>query len=172
MKKTFLFLTLLGFLSIKAFAQHHKQHEPTFLDKVRFGGGLAMNIGNSYSSFSISPSAVYDFSKHFSMGLSATYMYVKRKTTISETSNVLGGSIIGLFRPMQSLQVSAEYENLKLSSKLNQVDFTPKWQPALYLGVEYVAGKIALGLRYDVLFNKQENLLFSSALSPVFRVYF
>ena len=45
------------------------------------------------------------------------------------------------------------------------------WQPALYIGAEYVTGNLAMGLRYDLLYEKT-NVIYSSALSPVFRVYF
>lgn len=172
MKRKIVFLVFMGLLGLKGMSQHNKNYKHPFFDKVRFGGGIGINIGSNYSSFSISPSAVYDFSEQFSMGGSITYMYVKQKSTISRTTNVFGGSVLALYRPINYLQISTEYENLKLNSKFNRVDYTSKWQPALYLGIEYVTGNIAMGLRYDVLFDKQENLLYSSAISPIFRIYF
>ena len=132
-----------------------------------------MGFGDSHSYFSIAPSVIYDFSSYFSAGLSGKYMYFKKKSGIERTTNLYGGSVLALFRPARALQLSAEYERLKLNEKIvydvdNEISL---WQPALYIGAEYVTGNIAMGLRYDLLY-KKTNVIYSSALSPVFRVYF
>ena len=165
-------LSLLLFFTIGTFSQNAATEEPSFFDNVRFGGGINIGFGNSYSTFSISPSAIYDFSPEFSAGLSATYVYVKNNSTIQSTSNILGGSALMLYRPIQYLQLSSEFEQLKITQKYASSYNASLWQPALYFGVEYVTGNLAMGLRYDVLFDENKNVIYSSALTPIFRVYF
>lgn len=131
-----------------------------------------MGLGNNYSTFAIAPSAIYNFSKNFATGLSFKYVYVKNKSTVQRTTNIIGASALALYRPFSEFQLSLEYEQLHLKQKYANITDASLWQPAFYIGAEYVSGRIAMGLRYDVLFNENENVIYSSALSPVFRIYF
>jgi hypothetical protein len=70
------------------------------------------------------------------------------------------------------MQFSTEFEQLKIDQKYAFVNDSDLWQSALYIGAEYVTGNISMGLRYDVLFDKTTNVIYSSALSPIFRVFF
>ena len=170
MQKSIFLLSLVLLISIHLNSQNSVPKE-RFIDNVRFGGGINMGFGNNHSFFTISPGAIYDFSEFFSSGLSFKYMYFKNKSIHSNTVNIIGGSILALFRPGSSIQLSAEYEQLKKSEKQVFQDADSLWQSALFFGFEYVTGNIAMGLRYDVLYDKT-NLIYPSALSPVFRVYF
>ena len=168
-------LSLLLFFTIGTFSQNSATEEPGFFDNVRFGGGVNIGFGNSYSTFSISPSAIYDFSDEFSAGLSLKYVYVKSKSTVQSTTNktnIYGGSILALYRPIRNLQFSTELEQLKIERKWSSINNAPINQPALYFGVEYITGHLAMGLRYDVLFDENKNVIYSSALTPIFRIYF
>ncbi|MDV7186186.1 alpha-ketoglutarate decarboxylase [Lutibacter sp. TH_r2] len=140
--------------------------------KVRFGGTFNMGFGSNYSTLSISPSAIYDFSQNFSAGASLTYVYVKNKSTIQKSTNILGGSLMTFYRPFSSFQLSLEYEQLHLKQNYSNATGVSQWQPALYFGAEYITGRVAMGLRYDILFDENKNAIYSSALSPVFRIYF
>lgn len=162
-------LVLFVFCIQTASAQNDQSR---FIDNVRFGGGMNMSFGSHYSTFSLSPSAIYDFSPAFSSGLSLKYVYVKNKSTIERTSNLWGGSLLALLRPTNYLQFSSEYELLKIDQDYSNAYEVSQWQDALYFGVEYVTGNLAMGLRYDVLYDKETNLLYNSAVSPVFRLYF
>lgn len=139
---------------------------------IQIGGTFNMGFGNNYSTFAIAPSAIYNFSENFAAGLSFKYVYVKNKSTVQRTTNIIGGSALALFRPINEFQLSLEFEQLHLKQKYASITDASLWQPALYIGAEYVTGKIAMGLRYDVLFNESENVIYSSALSPIFRIYF
>ena len=172
MHKNIILLILIGLVHLNIFSQNAELDKPHFFDHVRFGGGTNIGMGSSYSTFSLSPSVVYDFSKEFSAGFSATYVYVKNKSTINSTTNLYGGSILALYTPINYVQISTEFENLKINQDLIYDNVLSPWQTALYVGIEYVTGKIAMGLRYDVLYDKTTNIIYSSALSPVFRVYF
>jgi len=172
MRKILLLLLPLFLLNINLFGQNSDLDQKRFIDNVRFGGGINIGFGSSYSTFAISPSAIYDFSNEFSAGLSASYVYVKNKSTIESTTNLYGGSVLALYRPIDYIQISTEFENLKINQKLIYNNAISEWQTALYFGLEYVTGNIAMGLRYDVLYDKVKNITNSSALNPVFRVYF
>ncbi|MBL4939656.1 MAG: alpha-ketoglutarate decarboxylase [Lutibacter sp.] len=172
MYKNIVLLTLLSMIHLNLLSQNSELDKPKFFDNVRFGGGANIGMGSSYSTFSLSPSVVYDFSKEFGAGISMTYVYVKNKSTINATSNHYGGSVLALYKPINYVQLSTEYEHLKINQKLIYGDALSQWQTALYVGIEYVTGKIAMGLRYDILFDKTTNVIYASALSPVFRVYF
>ena len=173
MHKIFILLTLIIFVNLDLFSQNSDLGQHRFIDDVRFGGGINIGVGSSYSTFSISPSALYDFSNEFSAGVSFTYVYVKNKSTISSTTNIYGGSLLAFYKPISTLQFSTEFEQLKIDQAYASLNENASlWQPALYIGAEYVTGNISMGLRYDVLFDKTTNVIYSSALSPVFRIYF
>ena len=172
MQKTFILLLLLFLIRFNLISQNSELKEQSFINNVRFGGGFNISLNNSYNSFAISPSALYDFSEEFSLGLGLTYVYVKNKSIIQRTSNLYGGSILALYRPTQFIQLSMEYEQLKLNQKINYSNTINPWQTALYIGMEYVTGNLAMGLRYDVLFDQTKNVIYASGLSPIFRLYF
>jgi len=172
MQKIIILLTVFIFSSFNLFSQNSDLDKHRFIDDVRFGGGINMGTGSSYTSFSISPSAIYDFSNEFSAGLSLTYVYVKNKSFANSTTNIYGGSVLALYKPINNLQFSTEFEQLKIDQKYAFVNNSDLWQSALYIGAEYVTGNISMGLRYDVLFDENTNVIYSSALSPIFRVYF
>jgi len=172
MQKTFILISMVLLTGTNLICQNSELEAHKFMDDVRFGGGFNIGLNNSYSTFAISPSALYDFSNTFSLGLSLKYVYVKNKSIIQNTSNLFGGSILALFRPIQNIQFSTEFEQLKLNQKINYTNTLNSWQPALYIGLEYVTGNLAMGLRYDVLFDETKNIIYASGLTPVFRLYF
>jgi len=172
MQKTFILLLMLFLTSSNLISQNSELKPQKFINNVRFRGGFNISLNNSYTTFAISPSALYDFSDEFSLGFALTYVYVKNKSTIQRTSNLYGGSILALYRPIQFIQISMEYEQLKLNQKINYSNTINPWQPALYIGMEYITGNLAMGLRYDVLFDQTKNVIYASGLSPVFRLYF
>lgn len=143
----------------------------SFSDHIRFGGGFNIGLSSSFSTISISPSAIYDFSSEFSAGLGLTYVYLKNKSTYNNTTHLYGGSILTFYKPIQYIQLSTELEELKIDQNYNTTNFS-QWQTALYIGFEYVTGNVALGLRYDVLYDEEKNITQPSALTPVFRFYF
>lgn len=173
MRKILILIAFSILVNTNFFAQNSDLNQHRFIDDVRFGGGINISMGSNYSSFSISPSAIYDFSNEFSAGFGLTYVYVKNKSFSNSTTNIFGGNVIALYKPIENLQFTTEFEQLKIDQAyafLNEG--ASLWQPALYIGAEYVTGNISIGLRYDVLFDKTTNVIYSSALSPVFRVYF
>lgn len=143
--------------------------EENFWDDVRFGGGLNVGFGNNFTTIAVSPSAIYDFNDNFSAGLSVSYLYNKNKIN-NTNANVYGASVIALQNVLDSFQLSAEFEELYININ-NSVSENSYWNPALYLGAAYRTGGISLGLRYDILYNEDKSI-YSSAVTPVFRIYF
>ncbi|HLF51685.1 hypothetical protein [Flavobacterium sp.] len=142
-----------------------------FWKKVQFGGGIGLSIGSGYTDVTLAPSAIYNFNKYVALGLGAQYTYVKQKNYYS--SHLYGGSIIGLFNPIEEIQLSAELEQLRVNvdldgSNSNSQDF---WNTGLFLGAGYRTGNVTLGVRYNVLYDKND-YVYSDAFMPFVRVYF
>jgi hypothetical protein len=142
-----------------------------FWEKVQFGGGIGLNFGSGYTEISVAPSAIYNFNQYVAFGLGAQYSYQKQKNYYA--SHLYGGSIIGLFNPIKEIQLSAELEQLRVNvdldgSNSNSQDY---WNTGLFLGAGYRTGNVTLGVRYNVLFNENDNV-YGDAFMPFVRVYF
>jgi hypothetical protein len=145
----------------------------SFWDHVRFGGSLGLSTSNDFFTLGVAPSAIYEFNPQFALGASLNYTYNRLKNQYK--SNIYGGSILGLFHPIQEIQLSAEIEQLRVNrsfegnlSNLEDDDF---WAPALFVGAGYRTNNITLGLRYDLLYSDNRSV-YASALTPFVRVYF
>ncbi len=163
-----LFLSFFNLLS----AQQNKQEEnkKSISDKIHFGGGIQLSIGNAYTVIGISPSAIYELNEHFASGISATYLYVNDKFYNSK-QNVYGGSVLVLYNPIKELQLNSEFEYLRIN-RITNLPNTDYWIPALYVGAGYAIGKHgAVGVRYDLLW-KENKSVYNDALTPYFRFYF
>lgn len=162
------------FFSVLLFAQEQTTVPKTkseFWKKVQFGGGIGLSIGSGYTDVTLAPSAIYNFNKYVAFGLGTQYTYAKQKNYYA--SNLYGGSIIGLFNPIEQIQLSAELEQLRVNvdlegSNSNSQDF---WNTGLFLGGGYRTGNVTLGVRYNVLYNKN-NYVYNEAFMPFVRAYF
>ncbi|QED38718.1 alpha-ketoglutarate decarboxylase [Antarcticibacterium arcticum] len=142
-----------------------------FWSNVRFGGSLGLGFGNGYFNGSLAPSAIYDFNQYASAGIGISGAYAKQNN-FKATS--VGGSIIGMLRPIRAIQLSAEYEQLNISRRYELDGGNRKdtyWVPALFLGIGYNTGPVVTGIRYDVLHDSQKSF-YSNALMPFVSIYF
>lgn len=163
--KKIVILLLIG-VSTSVFSQ--QQNETKFWDNVRFGGGFGLGFGNNSTTIAISPTAVYDFSEQFSLGLGVGYQYAHRG---EYRSNIFSGSVLSLYSPFNNFQVSAEFEQLFVNQKYINQKHGYNY-PALYLGASYKLGRnVSMGVRYDVLYDKTKSI-YSSPISPIIRVFF
>jgi len=143
-----------------------------FWSHIRFGGSLGLSFGNNYFSGELAPSGIYDFNKTFSagVGLNAAYGKVDNYKATS-----LGGSLIGLIRPIPQLQISSEFQELYIDRKFEYIDsnnvHSKDWVPALFFGLGYTTGPVTAGLKYDVLYDDNKSL-YPSALLPFVSIYF
>lgn len=174
-KQAFLLIFLCFFSCFEGLSQERlpsgEQQPNPFWQQVRFGGSLGLGFGDGYFNGAIAPSAIYDFNRTVSAGISLTGAYAKQRN-FKATS--LGGSLIGMLRPIREIQLSAEYEQLNINRKYELEGGNLRdqyWVPALYLGLGYNTGPVVTGVRYDVLHDSQKSF-YSSPFMPFVRVYF
>lgn len=152
------------------FAQQNEVPKRAFWEDVRFGGSLGANFSNGYFSGYLAPKAIYDFNQYTSAGVGLAGSY--RNSSRYSTSTV-GGSIIGLLRPLQALQISAEFEEHYVSRdfKLDGANLSDSyWYPALFMGLGYTTGPVTVGVRYDVLHDNRS--IYANAFMPFVSFYF
>jgi len=174
-KKTNITLICLLFLGF-ANAQNEdiiipEKEKSEFWKNVHFGGGIGLNFSNGYNYVAIAPNGLYQFNDKFGLGVGLNANYSKHKNDYEAT--VLGGSVISIFKPMEELQLSAEFEENNVAYK-SLITNTKNnyWHPALFLGAGYSIGNFgAIGVRYDVLFDDKKSP-YGTALLPFVRVYF
>jgi hypothetical protein len=142
-----------------------------FWSKVQFGGGLGLGLGNNATNILVSPSAIYNFNEKAAIGLGLQYSYINQKEFYS--SHLYGGSIIGLFNPIQEIQLSAELEELRVNTTFNNSNTTSDdfWNTALFLGAGYRTNNVTIGIRYNILHNDNNNI-YTTAFMPFVRVFF
>ncbi|MBL7885851.1 MAG: hypothetical protein JNJ52_03825 [Flavobacterium sp.] len=162
---------LLMKLTVLAQDAPPQQGQNSFWKKVQFGGGIGLGIGNGFTNISIAPSGIYNFNQYFSAGLGVQYSYLKQKELYS--SSMYGGSIIGLAKPIDQIQVSLEIEQLRVNlnydnSSIKTNDF---WNTGLFLGAGYHMNGVTIGARYNLLYQDDKGV-YGDAIMPFIRVYF
>lgn len=143
-----------------------------FLNRLQFGGGLGLGIGNGYADIMVAPSAIYNFNNYVSAGLGVQYNYVKQRDLYK--ANMYGGSVIALFNPLEELQISTELEQLRINRTFNGAlgnDTQDFWNTALFVGAGYRNENVTVGVRYNVLHKDRDNI-YAEAFMPFVRIYF
>ena len=168
------FLLVLTLFSLLGSAQERDGGDPDFWSNVQFGGGFGISVGSDYTDISIAPSAIYNFNEYFAagVGLQGSYIKVKSNQLYANgyKSYLYGGSLIGLFTPIEQIQLSAELEQLRVNQEFTQIDYSRNfWNTALYLGLGYHTDNVTVGVRYNVLF-KEEDYVYSEAFMPFIRI--
>lgn len=142
-----------------------------FWSNVRFGGSVGLAFGNGFFNGALSPSAVYDFNRVMSAGVTLNGAYAKQNS-FSATS--LGGSIISLIRPIREIQLSIEYEQLNITRRFEAEGANLRdqyWVPGLFLGIGYNTGPVVTGVRYNVLHDSNRSFN-NQAFMPFVSIYF
>ena len=149
--------------------------------KWYFGGFLSFAFWNEGTDLLVAPKAYYKFSPMFMLGFGLTYIYSdgeyrqyfedSNSQIFNYHANSIGGSFAIIFRPINFLQLSAEYERLHTTWQGGGGYSSIYWDTGLFLGASYVAGNFAFGLRYNVLYNSTTSP-YASALTPVVGFYF
>tara|TARA_R110000868_G_scaffold3024_7_gene20345 strand:+ start:6010 stop:6537 length:528 start_codon:yes stop_codon:yes gene_type:complete len=168
--------TLTFFLLILSFSNHiHAQQNSLnndFWNHVRFGGGIGLSFGDGFFSGTLAPSAIYEFNNDVALGVGLNGTYNQQKDIYK--SSILGGSLIGLFSPINEIQLSAEFEELHVNRKFDSylnLENDTYWSPALFFGAGYRSGNVTFGIRYDVLYDKNKSV-YANAWTPFLRFYF
>jgi hypothetical protein len=175
-KKNSIVLVSLLVITTLIFSQlSNAQKQPNtsanaFWGNVQFGGGVGLGFNNGSTNISLSPSAIYNFNKYVSLGAGLQYSYVKQRNDF--TSNLYGGSLIGLINPFEQIQLSAELEQLRVN--VDYGNFIPSdnfWNTGLFLGAGFRNGNVTFGARYNVFHNENNNI-YGEAFMPFVRVFF
>ncbi len=178
MKKIFLIVTSCAFTGFNAFAQVNQDtYQPrttTFFSDMQFGGALGLGFGNGFTNIAVAPTALKPITEQLSVGLGLQFNYLKSKGFYESTS--YGVNVLGIYAPVEFLQLSAEVEQLRVnniwtdyqSGSYQKENF---WNTALFLGAGYTSGNATIGIRYNVLY-KENNLVYSQAWMPFIRVFF
>jgi hypothetical protein len=169
------FLILLFVFSTSIIAQQKplpKAKTNAFWERVNFGGGFGLSIGNNFTNITIAPSGIYNFNDYFALGTGLQYSYLKEKNSYS--SNVFGASLIGLFSPMEEIQLSLEVEEINVNN--NYIDLGGNynrnfWNTGLFVGGGYREGGVTVGARLNLLFDSNKDI-YGSAFMPFVRVFF
>lgn len=164
-------LTII-FISTSLSTSIAQQDSNKFWNNVRYGGGIGLGFGNGFFSGSITPSAIYQFNQVFAMGLGLNGTYNSRKDYYK--SYIVGGSILGLVNPIPSIQLSAEFEELNISRTWDdyyEIDKENYWYPALFFGIGYSTNNVTMGIRYDVLYDRNKSI-YAEPWIPFVRFYF
>ena len=172
-KTVFLFIFLA--FSAQFYAQEKsfpKAKTGSFWEHVEFGGGLGVGISNDYTNITIAPSAIYNFNDHFAFGTGLQYSNLKQKNYYS--SNVYGGSLLGLYNPIEEIQLSLEVEEVNVNNKYMDLGGNLQknfWNTSLFLGGGYRQENVTIGGRFNVLFDKNKDI-YGSAFMPFVRLFF
>ncbi len=168
--KMLLFGVFLFLGSLTCFAQNPAQ-KSDFWNKVRFGGGIGVGFSNGGFNGTISPSAIYQFNDYVAAGIGANVNFYKFN---NQKFWAYGPSAIVLANPIPQLQISGEYEQLRVNSSFQTTTTTLEndfWSPALFLGLGYRTQFATVGIRYNVLYDEDKSIYFN-AWVPFVRVYF
>ncbi len=172
------------YLSIRAFililtaltfyvsnAQERSSSE--FWERVQFGGGLGLAIGNQFTNVSVAPAAIYNFNEYFALGVGLQGTYVKVRDEYK--SYMYGGSLIGIVNPIEQIQLSAELEQLRVNAELLVPGYEGVednfWNTALFLGAGFRSNNFTVGLRYNVLHDDDQRIYYQPFM-PFVRVFF
>ncbi|WP_293872351.1 hypothetical protein [Flavobacterium sp.] len=143
-----------------------------FWEHVQFGGGLGLSISSDYTDVTIAPGAIYNFNEHFALGTGLQYSNLKQKNYYS--ANVFGGSLMGLYSPVQEIQLSMELEEINVNSKYQDLGGNIArnfWNTGLFIGGGYRQNNVTIGGRFNVLFDTNKDI-YGSAFMPFVRVFF
>ncbi|MEZ4801290.1 MAG: alpha-ketoglutarate decarboxylase [Gelidibacter sp.] len=170
-KRTLFFVVFIIFSTI-SFSQNPTSNSNDFWNHVRFGGGIGLSFGDGFFSGTLAPSAIYEFNPQFALGIGLNGTYNSRKNFYKST--IFGGSVLGFFNPIEEIQLSAEFEELNVHRNWEDdllIEDENYWYPALFIGAGYRTQNITIGIRYDVLYDKDKSI-YADPWAPFVRVYF
>lgn len=172
--RRFILLLLIGTFS-KLFGQAQKEVKPKrdFWNHVQFGGGFGLSLGTGYTDVTIAPNAIYNLNQYISIGTGLQGSIVSQKDYYS--SAIYGVNVITLFNPVEEVQLSIELEQVRVNNTFRSpTTGTIKdnfWNTGLFVGGGYRMENVTLGMRYNLLYNK-DKMVYTDALMPFVRVYF
>ncbi len=148
-----------------------KKQKPHFNPYWSFGGNLGLSFWNGGTDILIAPKVYYNFTPQFMAGAGIIYNYSDYSSSFYDYKyNSFGGSILGAFRPVRYLQLSAELQTVKTNRDRNDIK-DDYWNESLFLGASFVSGPVAVGIQFDALYDQGKSP-YSSAWTPFISFYF
>jgi len=171
MKNLVAFLILISSFNIFSQNQQNLQTPKNdFWQKIRFGGGLQLGLGNKFTNIGAAPIAVYPLNNIVSVGAGLQFNYLNQKDFYQ--AYLYGGSLITLINPIKDIQISMEMEQLKVNRTFENPKYKDDfWNTALYIGAGYQTNFAVVGIRYNVLYKENDNL-YGQAWLPFVRILF
>lgn len=151
--------------------EQQQQRNFSFKESLRFGGGVGLSFGNDFFSGSLSPFVLSQVNQYFSAGVGLNFTYSSFR---NEDLFVYGASLIAIGQPIRELQISAEFEQLRVNRTIDTINGSFEddyWYPALFLGVGFNSGPVTVGVRWDVLYDDDKSI-YADAFMPFVRVFF
>ncbi len=166
---------VLLILNIGLYAQTDPpaRRKSDFWEHVQFGGGFGLSLGSGFTDVTIAPSGIYNLNHFVSIGAGLQGSFVSQKDLFSST--IYGVNAITLFNPVEEVQISLEVEQVRVNNYFEMVGGPNKkvnfWNTGLFVGGGYRMDNVTVGMRYNLLYNKDNNV-YSDALMPFVRMYF
>jgi len=167
-KKTF--ITVFAVFICALCSSQNTNAKSDFWKNVRFYGGVGFNFTNGGFNGSIAPGAIYQFNEYIGAGLGINVNYYKFN---NQKFWAYGPNAIVLVNPIKQIQISGEYETLRINSTIENINGNIQqdfWSDALFLGAGYRTQYATVGLRYNVLHNDES--IYLNAWTPFIRFYF
>ncbi|MCV6631669.1 MAG: alpha-ketoglutarate decarboxylase [Flavobacteriaceae bacterium] len=166
-RKSFFLVFFSFFLS--ANAQLDDIQAPSFWDKVQFGGGIGLNFSNGNFYGALSPQMLYRAHPKVAFGPGINFSY---QSNDLQKTTIYGGSLTVLADPLDFLQLSTEFEVLRVHQKLKENNLKDNfWNNALFLGAGLRMQNVVVGARYNVLHHNGKQI-YIDAWAPFVRLYF
>jgi len=125
---------------------------------VQFGGAFGISVGSGFTDITVAPSAIYKLNNYVALGTGLQGSFVSQKDYY--TSGIYGASLISLFNPIEEAQISLELEQVRVNSTFQTVGGSNIknnfWNTGLFVGAGYRMDNVTVGLRYNLLFDKEK----------------
>ncbi len=112
-------ILILVLSSLNSFAQkgdYTIDDRSNFMDRVFFGGGMGLSGGSWGTSISVTPIVGYMVSNRLSVGVGATYQYIKFNNQFNNfTDNQYGGNVFARLNLVRQVFAYGEYSFLNLA---------------------------------------------------------
>lgn len=168
--RNLLLIFLFSAISYTTFAQKDVDfdRDPSFMDRVYFGGGVGFSSDYNATFISVSPIVGYMITQNLSAGVGVQYQYIKYKYS-DLSGNTYGGNIFTRYNIRQFF-IQGEYNLINIAIG-NNLETRRNYERLLFgggitqpLGRKFKINAVGM---YDVIYNVN-----SPFASPwVFRVY-
>ncbi|AYN68071.1 hypothetical protein D1013_12150 [Euzebyella marina] len=140
--------------------------------RLKFGCGFGLSFVGG-TNIGLAPNLMYAVSEKVSVGAGLQGNYTSIKDVQSTTT--FGANVITQYNPIQRLTTLIEFAELNVNTKKEEVTGEIKdsfWESILFIGAGLnITDKIALGVKYNVLYKDDESV-YTSPVIPFVNITF